>query len=121
MKFKFNTRPFARTIADTLKRKVVSLVSTDFRMEGAKLYAEKIEPYVPKDTGRLRNSYSIVDSGKYIRYNTPYAEKVYTIPARHYTTPGTSHHWDETAKPYIIDEYKAEMTKLAAEYFKRTK
>ena len=120
MKIKIDTRAFARTIADKLKRKTVSITSTEFRMESARLYAEKIEPFVPKDTGRLRNSYSIVDSGRYIRYNTPYAEKVYTIPARHYTTPGTSHHCDETAKPFIMDDYKAAVLQMASDYFKRT-
>ena len=80
-----------------------------------------IEPYVPKDTGRLRRSYTIPSSGKYIQYNTDYAQKVYETPFQHYTTPGTTHHWDVYAKPIIWDDYVAAVNKLAKEYMSRTR
>ena len=119
MRITINGKPCARNIADLLRQKVLSLVSNSFREDSARIYAEMIDPYVPKDTGRLRNSYTV--NGKYITYNTDYAQKVYEIPAKHYTTPGTTHHWDEYAKPIIWEDYERAITELAKEYFSRTK
>lgn len=119
MKFIVNSKRLAQKVTDTLKRKVLTLVSNEFRDDCADIYAQMIEPYVPKDTGRLRNSYTI-NNGK-IRYNTSYAKKVYEVPARHYTTPGTTHHWDEYANPIIMDEYREAINKLARDYMSRTK
>ena len=121
MKFKINAKPFAQKVADILKRKTVSLTSNQFRMQSAQLYAELIEPYVPKKTGKLRNSVTIVRGGTYLRYNTNYAQRVYEVPARRYTTPGTTHHWDEYAAPNIMDKYKAALNQMAREYMSREK
>ena len=121
MIFKINGKQFAKNVADTLRRKVLTLVSNDFREESTDLYAQMIEPYVPKDTGKLRNSYTIENGGKMIVYNTDYAEKVYTVPAKHYTTPGTTHHWDIDAKPLIWDDYMEAVNQLAKEYMSRVK
>lgn len=119
MRFTVNFRRFADAVAETLKRKFVPLKSNAFREDCARLYAEKVEPYVPKKTGKLRNSYTIVNNGRYIRYNTNYAQKVYEVPARRYTTPNTTHHWDEYAKPYIMEDYRAAVQQLAREYMSR--
>ena len=121
MKVKVQSKKFAGKLTDMLRRKILSLVSNQFRYECADLYAKMIEPYVPKDTGRLRRSYTIPSSGKYIKYNTDYAQKVYEIPARHYTTEGTTHHWDVYANPIIMDEYMAAVNSLAKEYMSRIK
>lgn len=121
MKFRINGKAFVQNVTTTLKRKVLSLVSSSFNYDKAVLYAEKVEPFVPKDTGRLRNSYTIVNNNKYVQYNTSYAQKVYTVPARHYTTPGTTHHWDIYANPIIHDDYMKAVNQLANDYFKRTK
>ena len=118
---KIEGKKFAGGIVNTLRRKVLSLVSNEFRHESADLYAKMVEPYVPKKTGKLRSSYTIPNSGKYIKYNTDYAEKVYTVPARHYTTEGTTHHWDVYANPVIMDDYMAAVNELAKEFMSRTK
>ena len=83
------------------------------------MYANMIEPYVPKKTGKLRNSYTIVNQGRYIRYNTDYAQKVYEIPARRYTTPGTTHHWDVVANPQIMARYQAVISQMIKEQMAR--
>lgn len=84
------------------------------------MYAEMIEPYVPMKTGKLRNSYTIVNQGRYIRYNTDYAQKVYEVPARRYTTPGTTDHWDEHANPQIMAQYKALLDQMVKEQMARS-
>ena len=120
MKYWINAKKAARNISDTLKRKVLTLVSDNFRRDTADIWAQMIEPYVPKDTGKLRNSYTITSDYR-VRYNTDYATKVYEVPAKHYTTPGTTHHWDMYAKPIVWDEYMAAVNKLARDYISRTK
>lgn len=57
-----------------------------------------IEPFVPMKTGRLREeTFAFVgdDDVAYIDYDAPYAAYVYGMgDGVHYTTPGTSGHWD---------------------------
>ena len=120
MKIIINGKKFAQSVANTLRRKVLTLVSNDFRRDCGDLWAQHIEPFVPKDTGKLRNSYTISNTGN-VQYHTDYAKKVYEIPARHYTTPGTTHHWDVYAKPIVWDEYLAAVNQLAKDYMSKVK
>lgn len=60
-----------------------------------------IEPFVPMNTGRLREeTFAFVgdDDIAYIDYDAPYAPYVYNMgDGVHYTTPGTSGHWEKEA------------------------
>lgn len=82
---------------------VESLQDSAFIMEST------MEPYIPQDTGTLRQSSTIVDTnyGFNIEYNTDYAQYVYHNPRmKNMTTPGTTPFWDDTY--YLLsDGYEA--------------
>lgn len=66
------------------------------------------EPYVPMDTGLLRD-YVEIDGANITykpanEYGEGYAEAVYNMAGANWTTPGTTDHWDETAKALHQDE-----------------
>ena len=60
--------------------------------------------YVPKRNGTLRQSGQIINGGKSIQWNTPYAHYQYMGVSKlgktdwTYTTPGTGPKWDERVK-----------------------
>jgi|SRR5690625_5231255 len=57
-----------------------------------------MNPYVPALTYDMRNQSTVAIDGKSIIYHTPYARKRFYVPARRYTTPGTTARWDLKAK-----------------------
>ncbi len=74
------------------------------------LLAERIlqhcKPLVPKDTGALRESCSVGDSGKEIAWTVEYAQYVYNMEDVNWTTSGTCGHWFEAAKSQHLDDWK---------------
>ncbi len=54
--------------------------------------------FVPMDEGVLRLSASIDVDGGGVNYNTPYANNLFYMYKRNYTTPGTGPRWDLKAK-----------------------
>lgn len=77
------------------------------RMEHAQLQLSErwrnvCEPYVPKDTGHLRDYVDI--DGPNITYREGYAGYVYEMAGANFTTAGTTDHWDEKAKALHADE-----------------
>lgn len=115
MYYHINGRQASIDITNELKRKLVAVVRNgEFRKDVGHLYADMIEPFVPKRTGKLRNYVTVSD--KYITYHAQYAKKVYEVPFAHYTTPNTSDHWDLHANPVIWEDFIAEVNQLWQEY-----
>lgn len=73
------------------------------------LLAERImqhcKPLVPKDTGALRESCSVGDSGKEIAWTVNYAQYVYNMEGVNWTTSGTCGHWFEAAKSQHLSDW----------------
>lgn len=61
------------------------------------VYAD-MNRYVPFRTGDLRNQSQVTTDRKSIRWNTPYARRLFYNPSYNFRTPGTGAHWDELAK-----------------------
>lgn len=82
-----------------LGRKAESVTkSPDLRSIIGTLYVNQVTPYVPKKTGRLRQSGRGTSDGR-VYWSTPYAEVQYYTQFNHYTTPGTGPFWTENVKP----------------------
>lgn len=97
-------------IKDVLKRKAESVTKDpDLRQEIGTEYIKVVTPYVPKLTGRLRESGRATSDGRlYWTAVDPikgenYAYKRYYVPAKRYTTDGTCHKWVEQVKPGTSD------------------
>lgn len=74
------------------------------------------EQFVPMDTGELRRSATIHNSGDLsgdIEYTAPYADYVYENEAFDYTTPGTGSHWFDKAKATYGQKWINEAKKTA--------
>lgn len=75
--------------------------------------AKRMDKYVPKDIGTLRQ-YSIYEH--YIIYETPYAKYQYygqrkdgSHKVKKYTTPGTGPYWDKRMKSAEMKDIEKEM------------
>lgn len=74
---------------------------------------DRMDKYVPMDTGILRNNTHL--TAESITYQTKYAHKQYTtqFSPENYTTPGTGPYWDKrmisAEKDKLIREVKAYM------------
>ena len=71
------------------------------RLDLLEIMKKDIEPFVPMNTGRLREEVVLgTDNNNvaYLEYSAPYAPYVYEMgDGVHYTTSGTSGHWDKEA------------------------
>ncbi len=63
--------------------------------------------YVPKRTGQLRGSSFLMDNGKKIVWNTPYARRQFYNQMNNYTTSGTGSRWDVKAKNNHIAQWES--------------
>ena len=74
------------------------------------LLAERIQQdcyeLVPKDTGALRESRSISDTGDEIAWTEEYAQYVYNMTDANWTTAGTCGHWFEAAKSQHLHDWE---------------
>lgn len=60
--------------------------------------------FVPMKEGILRMSGTIDIDGSAVRWNRPYAAKMFYMMMYNYTTPGTGPRWDNRAKSrYMVD------------------
>lgn len=84
-------------------------VSVESINNAQQLLAERIQqhckPLVPKDTGALRESCTIGDSGKEIAWTVDYAQYVYNMDSANFTTSGTCGHWFEAAKAAHLNDW----------------
>lgn len=84
-------------------------VSVEGMENAQQLLAERIQqhckPLVPKDTGDLRESCTIGDSGKEIAWTVDYAQHVYNMDGVNFTTSGTCGHWFEAAKAAHLNDW----------------
>lgn len=69
--------------------------------------------FVPMKEGILRQSATIDIDGTAINYNTPYAKRMFYMPMRNYTTPGTGPRWDMKAKRIFMSDWINAFTKGA--------
>lgn len=86
--------------------------ATTEQMENAQqLLAERVmqncKSFVPKDTGALRKSASIGESGKTVEWTVDYAQYVYNFEDVSFTTAGTCGHWFERAKQQYLKKWVA--------------
>lgn len=81
--------------------------------EAAMRAALMMRRYVPEDEGTLRSSEPM--SSRYaaglLVWNTPYAQRQYSVPMSH-TTAGTCDHWDEAWARNDMPEYLAYVARL---------
>lgn len=62
-------------------------------------------PFVPMNEGILRQTGQVNSNATQIIWNTPYAAKLFYMPMRNYTTPGTGPRWDNKAKSMFMSEW----------------
>lgn len=85
--------------------------------EAARRAALMMRKYVPVDETTLRSSEPI--SSRYaaglLIWNTPYADRQYSVPMRH-TEPGVCDHWDEAWARNDMPAYLAYVARMYDAY-----
>ena len=78
----------------------------DFGRYAAECWRQRVEPYIPYNTGRLCHDVTIEPYK--IQYNAPYADTVYNDLKRNFRKdkhPLATAKWNEVAEPAIIDYF----------------
>lgn len=137
--FSINVRIHSETLHAQLSKRIdgyrKAALSDKVKYKAAKLYAKKVQPYVPKKTGELREDVDIVPyNGVYaVQYNATatrkkrdgsietvqYAEAQYHgDPTWNRTTEGTYDHWNQHLSMAEREEYYSDIANLVIEEIK---
>ena len=106
VKAHLDAKTMNKIVTDVLGRKADSVTKDpDLRRDIGDEFVRVVTPYVPMDTGRLRESGRATTDGRlYWTAIDPitgenYASKQYYTQYRRYTTPGTGPFWVEKVQP----------------------
>lgn len=116
-------------VESVLRAKAQSITqSPDLRKDIGEVYIDKVTPYVPKKSGKLRKSAMATNDGRVIwsakgevagpdgkgGTTKDYAVTQYNIEHSHYTTPNTGSHWTDNVQPGTSDwdEFIEEITPM---------
>lgn len=103
--FEVTVRVHKETLLNALQKRIDDFtkesLNDDIKLRAAEIFADCIEPLVPKDQGGLRANISFPKyrGTRAVQYDSKYAEAQYRGfngrgVIRNYTTPGTIDHWN---------------------------
>ena len=95
---------FNARIKAILKRKAESITKNEpLRQALGEIYLQRVNKYVPKKTGYLRDSASVTTRGRVmwsaVKRGYNYADIQYVTQYKHYTTAGTGPYWTDKIHP----------------------
>lgn len=115
-----------KIVQEIVQRKVESVTNhPDLRQDIGNVYLDLVTPYVPMNTGTLRESGSATNDGRvYWSAVSPngfnYTQYVYENEFTNYTTPNTHSHWTDYVNPSTDawSTFISEITPLIVDKFK---
>ncbi|GEN87250.1 minor capsid protein [Oceanobacillus sojae] len=64
-----------------------------------------MNPFVPFKDGIARGTGHVDSNGESVTWNTPYIARLFYMPMRNYTTPGTGPRWDNKASAIHMKDW----------------